>query len=185
MRNFGRLKKFLVVTFKQLPKFLQPHQEINHLMNPYSYIGNLIKRLYLGLSFIPFFRLIRFGIVGLSGVVIDLGIFYFLHHSGNLEITPSAIISTEVAIINNFLWNDLWTFGDLSEEKTSINQRCQRFLKFNLICFLGLMFNTLIVNLLFYKFGVNEYMAKLVAIASVTLWNFWLNLKVNWQASQA
>jgi len=62
-------------------------------MNPYSYIGNLIKKLYLGLSFIPFFRLIRFGIVGLSGVVIDLGIFYFLHHSGNLELTPSGLSS--------------------------------------------------------------------------------------------
>ena len=65
------------------------------------------------------------------------------------------------------------------------SQRLQRFFKFNLICVVGLIFNTLIVNCLFYRFGVNEYIAKLVAIACVTLWNFWLNLKVNWQVTEA
>ena len=69
----------------------------------------------------------------------------------------------------------------MSQEQQLIGQRLQRFLKFNLICFFGLILNSLIVKCLFYRFGMNEYIAKLGAIACVTLWNFWLNLKLNWQ----
>jgi dolichol-phosphate mannosyltransferase len=93
------------------------------------------------------------------------------------------MLSTEVAIINNFLWNDVWTFSDVFQAQQSNSQRLQRFFKFNRI-FFGLILNSLIVNLLFYRFGVNEYIAKLGAFACVTLWNFWLNLKLNWQVKE-
>lgn len=153
-------------------------------MNCSLYTGYLIIRQKLGSLLLPWGRLIRFGVVGLSGVVADLGVFYLLHESLSLALTASAMLSTEVAIINNFLWNDIWTFGDLSSQQKLISQRFQRFFKFNLICFFGLIFNSLIVNFLFYRFGVNEYIAKLVAITCVTFWNFWLNLKINWQIDE-
>jgi dolichol-phosphate mannosyltransferase len=127
-----------------------------------------------------FSRFTRFAIVGLSGVFVDLGAFYFLHSSLCFALTMSAMLSTEIAIINNFIWNDLWTFNDVSLQPI-ISQKLQRFVKFNLICLVGLILNSLIVSLLFYKFQVNEYIAKLIAIACVTMWNFWLNLKMNWQ----
>ncbi|MBW4592033.1 MAG: GtrA family protein [Brasilonema angustatum HA4187-MV1] len=127
-----------------------------------------------------FSRFTRFAVVGFSGVFVDLGTFYFLHSSLCLTLTMSAMLSTEIAIINNFIWNDLWTFNDVSYQLKN-NQKLQRFIKFNLICLVGLVLNSLIVSLLFYKFQVNEYIAKLMAIACVTLWNFWLNLKINWQ----
>ncbi|MFB2977569.1 GtrA family protein [Microseira sp. BLCC-F43] len=141
-------------------------------------------RLQLCLSWLPVARFIRFTVVGLGGVAVDLGVFYILHKSLGLALTPSAMLSTEVAIINNFLWNDVWTFSDVFQAQQSNSQRLQRFFKFNLICFFGLILNSLIVNWLFYRFGVNEYIAKLVAIACVTLWNFWLNLKLNWQVKE-
>lgn len=153
-------------------------------MKPYLYINYLRERLQLSLSLAFVNRLIRFAIVGLSGVFVDLGGFYFIHTLLGWGLTPSAMLSTEVAIINNFLWNDVWTFADVSFRQQLGTQRLQRFLKFNLICFLGLILNSLTVNWLFYRFGVNEYIAKLVAIACVTLWNFWLNLKVNWQVTE-
>ncbi|WP_292768432.1 GtrA family protein [Nostoc sp. NOS(2021)] len=53
-----------------------------------------------------------------------------------------------------------------------INRLCLSFFKFNLICFFGLILNSLIVNWLFYKFEMNEYLAKLLAIFCVTFWNF-------------
>jgi putative flippase GtrA len=153
-------------------------------MNYYHEINNLIKRLRLSLSWVFLSRLIRFAIVGLSGVFVDLGGFYVLHTLLGWVLTPSAILSTEVAIINNFFWNDVWTFGDMSVQQKLGTQRLQRFFKFNLICFFGLIFNSLIVNLLFYKFEMNEYMAKMIAIICVTLWNFSLNWKVNWQITE-
>jgi putative flippase GtrA len=153
-------------------------------MNYYHEINNLIKRLRLSLSWVFLSRLIRFSVVGLSGVFVDLGGFYVLHTLLGWVLTPSAILSTEVAIINNFFWNDVWTFGDMSVQQKLGTQRLQRFFKFNLICFFGLIFNSLIVNLLFYKFEMNEYMAKMIAIICVTLWNFSLNWKVNWQITE-
>lgn len=150
-------------------------------MNYCFEINNLINRLRLSFSWVFVSRLIRFAIVGLSGVFVDLGGFYVLHTLLGWVLTPSAILSTEVAIINNFLWNDVWTFSEISSGQQLENQRLQRFLNFNLICLFGLIFNSLIVNWLFYKFEMNEYMAKLVAIVCVTLWIFLLNWKVNWQ----
>ncbi|MBD2561908.1 GtrA family protein [Nostoc linckia FACHB-391] len=151
-------------------------------MNQCLQINILINRLCLSLPWLVVNRLICFAIVGLSGVFVDLGGFYILHTLLGWMLTPSAILSTEIAIINNFLWNDLWTFGDVSVQK-QLDKRLRRFFKFNLICFFGLIFNSLIVNWLFYKFEMNEYIAKLVAIVGVTFWNFSLNWKVNWQIS--
>ncbi|MBD2385054.1 GtrA family protein [Cylindrospermum sp. FACHB-282] len=150
-------------------------------MNHCFEINNLINRLLLNFSWVFVSRLIRFAIVGLSGVFVDLGGFYVLHKLLGWGLTPSGILSTELAIINNFVWNDVWTFSNISSRQQLGTQRLQRFLKFNLICFFGLIFNSLIVNWLFYEFEMNEYMAKLVAIICVTLWNFLLNWKLNWQ----
>lgn len=165
----------------------QEHQgseirEVRSRENLHLYID--YPRLKLYLSCLPVALFIRFAVVGLGGVAVDMGVFALLHKPLGLALTPSAMLSTEIAIINNFLWNDVCTFSDVSQEQQSISQRLQRFFKFNLICFLGLILNSLIVNWLFYRFGVNEYIAKLVAIACVTLWNFWLNLKLNWQVRQ-
>ncbi|MEM9770118.1 MAG: glycosyltransferase [Cyanobacteria bacterium P01_D01_bin.73] len=129
-------------------------------------------------------RLLRFGIVGLSGVFVDMAVFYGLRGVLGWGLTRSAILSAEVAIFNNFLWNDRWTFGDISRSQTRFRQKLKRFLKFNVVCLLGLLLNVTIINILFNRFGVNEYAAKLLAIAAVTLWNFWFNLKLSWRVTE-
>ena len=57
-------------------------------------------------------------------------------------------------------------------------------MKFNLICLLGIGLNLIILNLLFNYFGVNKYIANLIAIAIVTIWNFWFNLKLSWRVTE-
>lgn len=152
------------VTWKQYVEYLQ------HLL-----------RLRLSLGHIG--RFIRFGVVGFSGVFVDMAVFYLLREHVGLGLTRSAILSAEVAILNNFLWNDLWTFGDISRHQRGWRKRLKRFLKFNLICLAGLILNVLLVNLLFNVFGINEYVSKLIAIAAVTVWNFWINLKLSWRVT--
>ncbi|XPM57851.1 MAG: GtrA family protein [Leptolyngbya sp. IPPAS B-1204] len=101
------------------------------------------------------------------------------------ELTRSKIIAAEVAIIDNFFWNDRWTFGDLARRQPTFRKRLKRFSKFNLICLTGLLLNVLMLNLLFNVFGLNRYLANLVAITAVTFWNFWLNLKLSWRVTDA
>ncbi len=131
-------------------------------------------------------RFLRFALVGFSGVFVDMLIFYLLSDPATLAwgLTRSKMLASEVAIANNFFWNDRWTFGDLAQGQRSGPQRLKRFLKFNLICLMGLLLNLVILNLLFNQFGVNRYIANLVAIACVTLWNFWMNLKLGWRSSK-
>lgn len=146
-----------------------------------QYVQHLLK---LRFSLWQIKRFLRFGIVGFSGVFVDMGIFYLLRENLGLGLTRSAIFSSFIAIINNFLWNDLWTFGDISRQQKGFKSQLKRFLKFLVICLGGLILNVLIVNVLFNIFDFNEYLAKLLAIAIVTVWNFWFNLKLSWRVTE-
>ena len=153
-----------------------------------EYIQHLLRlRLSRSASFI------RFCLVGLTGVVVDLGVFYVLRDSLGLGLTRSGIISAEVAIFNNFLWNDLWTFSDISRRQPGTKQRIKRFFKFNLVCLSGVILQLLIINIIYNFFKLNDelkdfvridILAKIIAIILVTLWNFWLNSKLSWRVTE-
>ena len=146
-----------------------------------EYIHHLLR---LRCSLWQIERFIRFGLVGFSGVFVDMGAFYLMRDVFGLGLTRSAMLSAEVAIINNFFWNDLWTFRDISRRQKGFKKQIKRSIKFQIICLAGLILNVLIVNLLYNLFGVNDYLAKLMAIAIVTVWNFWFNLKLSWRVSE-
>jgi dolichol-phosphate mannosyltransferase len=128
-------------------------------------------------------RLLRFGVVGFSGVFVDLGVFYILRTILDLALIGSAIFSSEIAIINNFLWNDLWTFGDVARQQQGSHKRFRRFVKFNSVCLAASILNVSIVNVLFNIFYINEYLAKIMAIVMITFLNFWLNSKLSWRVT--
>ena len=86
---------------------------------------------------VPVKRFLSYGLVGLSGVFVDMSIFYLLGTLG-WGLTSSKIVSSEVAVLNNFLWNDLWTFRDISSSQTGWKKLIKRFVKFNLICLIGI-----------------------------------------------
>jgi len=132
---------------------------------------------------VPLKRFISYGLVGLSGVFVDMSIFYLLGTLG-WGLTSSKIASSEVAVLNNFLWNDLWTFRDISSLQTGWERLIKRFLKFNLICLIGIGLNLIILNFLYNYLGINKNLANLIAIAIVTVWNFWFNLKLSWRVTQ-
>lgn len=132
---------------------------------------------------VPIKRFLSYGLVGLSGVFVDMSIFYLLGTIG-WGLSSSKIISSEVAVLNNFLWNDLWTFRDISSLQTGWGKLIKRFVKFNLICLIGIGLNLIILNILYNYFGINKNLANLIAIAIVTIWNFWFNLKLSWRVTQ-
>ncbi|PSB45171.1 sulfonate ABC transporter permease [filamentous cyanobacterium Phorm 6] len=149
-----------------------------------QYIEYLRHLLILRFARWPMGKFLRFGIVGFSGVFVNMAVLYVLREIFNLELTRSLIIAAELAIISNFFWNDLWTFGDISKRQPGMKQRLKRLLKFNTICLMGLILNVLLVNVMFNILGMNEYLATLIAIAVVTLWNFWINMKLSWRVTE-
>jgi dolichol-phosphate mannosyltransferase len=135
---------------------------------------------------VPVKRFLKFGLVGFSGVFVDMAIFYLLSDASTLGwgLTRSKIIAAEVAVLNNFLWNDLWTFRDLAQQQFGRRKLIKRFVKFNLICLVGIGLNLIILNFLYNNLHINKYLANLIAIAIVTIWNFWFNLKLSWRVTQ-
>jgi dolichol-phosphate mannosyltransferase len=174
-----RLEGESKVTWKQYLEYLQ---HLWRLRFSTGRIGQFRKRYGLSIQ-----RFLRFGIVGFSGVFVDMALLYLLHDPSMLGwgLTRSKILAAEVAIGNNFIWNDWWTFGDISRSQRGWKKRLKRFLKFNVICLTGLILNVLLLNLLFNVFHVHYLIANIMAIAAVTLWNFWLNLKLSWRSTDA
>src|SRR5579871_1707244 len=109
---------------------LQPPSSILSPVNAPRRNGSLIQTAI---------RFIRFCLVGASGVLVDMGVLFLLADSKMLgwALTPSKICAAETAIVNNFMWNELWTFRDISASQASWQSRAIRFLKFNLICLAG------------------------------------------------
>ncbi|MEB3338142.1 MAG: glycosyltransferase [Leptolyngbyaceae bacterium] len=132
----------------------------------------------------PIGRFLRFVFVGVTGLVVDMGTLYLLHGLLGVGLTRSAIVAAQLAIVNNFFWNDLWTFKDLAQQQRKLQQRLKRFLKFNLICLMGLILKVLLLNAMFNILHINEYVANFLAIAMVTVWNFWINVKLNWRVTE-
>ena len=162
------------VTWKQYVEYL------GHLARLRSGGGvNRIKPVF------PTERFIRYGIVGLSGVFVDMALFYLLVGAGGLGLVVSKVIAAEVAIVNNFLWNDAWTFADVAKQQRGWRSRLKRLLKFNVICLTGLVLDVLLLKV-FYEviFGQNlAYVSNLIAIALVAVWNFWINHKLSWRVT--
>jgi dolichol-phosphate mannosyltransferase len=165
------------VTWKQYVEYIQ------HLIRLRVSTGRLGK-ISQKVNF-PVGRFIRFGVVGFSGVFVDMAVLYLLSDPSTLALplTRSKIISGEVAIFNNFLWNDAWTFADVSMQQKGWNQTIKRFLKFNVICLAGLVLNVVVLNIVFNLLIPNRYIANLIAIAVATIWNFWVNLKLSWRVT--
>ncbi|MEN9231784.1 MAG: glycosyltransferase family 2 protein [Thermostichus sp. DG02_5_bins_236] len=148
-----------------------------------QYLQHLIHlRLSLGLlgSFL------RFSTVGLSGTLLDMILLYLLHDPSNLGwgLMASKLISSEVAILNNFLWNDLWTFRSVTKLQPGPLNRLKRLVKFNIICLIGLSLNSFLLILLSEHFGIHYLLANLMAIGIVVFWNFYLNSKLSWRVTE-
>jgi dolichol-phosphate mannosyltransferase len=146
-----------------------------------EYLQHLVR---LRLDSLPIARFLRFGLVGLSGVFVDMGLLYLLSDPTTLGwgLTRSKILASGAAILNNFLWNDLWTFRDVSARQSGMQHRFRRLLGFSAICGLGLILNVVLLNMMYNLLHMNRYVANLIAIAIVTGWNFGLNSKLNWRA---
>ena len=99
-------------------------------------------------------------------------------------LTRSKLIAAESAIVNNFLWNDVWTFRDLVPEQRTLSAALKRLLKWNAICLAGLVLNVVLLNVQFNLLGMNRYLANAVAILAVTAWNFLVSRALAWRSAR-
>jgi dolichol-phosphate mannosyltransferase len=144
-----------------------------------QYLRHLVR---LRLALLPQ-RFPKFAAVGFSGVVVDMTILWMLKGQLGWPLTLSKLVAAEMAIGNNFLWNDAWTFGDVADQQGYGLARVRRFLKFNAICAAGLALSVGLLEMQVGIFKLNPYVANAIAIGVTTGWNFWMNKIFSWQTS--
>ncbi len=94
----------------------------------------------------PIGSFLKFGAVGFSGAVVDLGVFWTLSNGLGLAEVTATILSVEAAVLNDFIWNDRWTFGDCSIQQPGLRSMVRRFLKFNALCLVGIVLQGTLVG---------------------------------------
>jgi dolichol-phosphate mannosyltransferase len=110
-------------------------------------------------------QLVKFCVVGASGYVVNLLVYYLLLDHAHLHYTVAATGSFLVAVTNNYTWNRLWTFR---HQRGHIGYQGLRFLIVSATVYLanlGLL--TALVAL-----GVGEIVSQALAVMLVTPLNF-------------
>ncbi len=116
-----------------------------------------------------FIKFLKFGAVGFTGVFIDFGITWIVKEKLKVQKYVANAIGFTTAASSNYFLNRIWTFE-------STNPRVMvEYTEFIIISLIGLGINTLVLWLLVSRFKMNFYVAKIFAIAVVTLWNFFAN----------
>ena len=111
-------------------------------------------------------QLFKFGLVGGSGYLINLGVFAVLAGSLGVHHAIAAVGAFCVAVTNNFLWNRYWTFGP---GEGPAHFQAARFFAVSLAS-LGL--NLAILELLISNHVMGELPAQAIAVAAAMPFNF-------------
>ncbi|HEX8123548.1 MAG TPA: GtrA family protein [Solirubrobacteraceae bacterium] len=119
-------------------------------------------------------ELVRFGVVGASGYVVNLLVFSLLVHGSQADYRVAATAAFVVAVANNFLWNRRWTFR---ARDGHAGFQAVRFFTVSIGAF---VFSLAILELLVAGLDVPEVPAQAIAIVAATplsflgnkLWSF-------------
>jgi dolichol-phosphate mannosyltransferase len=148
---------------------LNPGQQLDYLKHLFSLMARTGE---LGM-------LIKFMLVGLSGVVVNEGVYWLLTRFGGLAAYDwlAVIIGIEVSIITNFVLNDTFTFAKRRAGKSFMG----RLLKFNLICIAGAAIQWGLFMLFTRVFGVYDLLSNFIGIVVAFLWNYFVNRNWTWR----
>lgn len=119
-------------------------------------------------------RLIKFTLVGLSGVFVNEGFLWLFVSGFGWDKILANVPATELAILNNFTWNDLWTFKDLKRKPL-----WRRLLTFHIAALTGAVVQWLIYAGLVYL-GLYYLVANLIGIVVSFVVRFLVNRHVTW-----
>lgn len=124
-------------------------------------------------------KAVSFGLVGISGIFVNMGILWILTGYGGVYYLGSSVIAIEASILNNFTWNDLWTFGrDPGHHR---NPRIKRLALFHAVSAGGAAINWLVLFLLTEFAGVFYLLSNLAGILAGFLWNYLANRNITWR----
>lgn len=124
-------------------------------------------------------RVLKFGVVGASGVGVNMGLFalgvgvLFVGSAPSLRNTLASVVAVFVSIGTNFVVNDLWTWRDRRE--AGWRAAISRLLRYYVVAGVAGGVQVGVMWLLSIPLGLNEHLANLVGIGAGIAINFFAN----------
>jgi dolichol-phosphate mannosyltransferase len=125
------------------------------------------------------FRIFKYVLVGLSGVIVNLGILWLLTKYIGLPYYISGIISIETSIFTNFIFHNYFTFSDRISKKS--NTFIIRLLEYNLNCSVGGLIKYGFLVFFTTIFHLHYLLSDLLGIALAFIWNYLMSNLYIWK----
>ena len=117
---------------------------------------------------------IRFNVVGVLGFALQSGTLFLLTRGAlNLNYLAATVVAVELAILNNFLWHQRWTWRDRPAATRA--DILNRLVKFNLTNgAVSITGNLIFMSVLVGRLGLPIVPANVASVAACSLCNFFL-----------
>ena len=117
----------------------------------------------------------KFAIVGASGVLVNLGVVWFLSYVLSIPHFIASITGIEASLINNFVWNDLWTF-----KKRRFGKRVWRLLKYHVSTAVGTLAQYIVSQITYYALLRESLTSQAIGILVGFIANYLISKKYVW-----
>ena len=119
----------------------------------------------------------KYSLVGVSGVFVNLGLYLFLTRYYEISEVVAPLIAIESALVSNFILNNFWTFGKrITQSRIRV-----KFVKFNLVSGFSALINYSAFLTLFLVFGLYDILANLIGIGLAAIVNYLINSNWTWK----
>jgi len=115
---------------------------------------------------INIWQLIKFGVTGVAGFVIDFGVTYLLKEKLKVHKYIANSVAFILAATNNYFLNRSWTFENSDPDMTG------QYITFMIVSTGGLLVNNGTIWFLNDKRKINFWLAKFLAVFVSMIWNF-------------
>ena len=122
-------------------------------------------------------RVLKFGVVGGSGLVVDTFFLWFFTEIAGLYYLVSSPLATELSIVSNFVLNNFWTFRRSSDRSGLF----PRMLKFHVTSVAGFVIKFTILIVLTRLAGLHYLISNLVGVLVAFAWNYTINVYWTWR----
>jgi len=133
-----------------------------------------MSSLYTKLSKLGITKFVKYGLVGVLGLVVDMGVFYLMNKELGINYAVSNITSSSLAVIHNFILNSYFTFK-VTDDKL------KRFLSFYLIALVGMAISTGLLALFIDGFKMDTMISKLIAVFIVAIIQYFFNKRLTFR----
>jgi putative flippase GtrA len=133
----------------------------------------LIPKTYFLINTKHLQRFAKFGLVGTWGFMVNMSILWFLTEVGGLYYLLSSIVAVEIALINNYVLNDLWTWQDRG--KPGKREYLKRMLKYHITASAAMLTNISILWFFTELVGIYYLVSNIFGILCGAALNFFVN----------